>query len=618
MSISNNSTNLQLDTARHSFAHLLAGAVYAMFPEAQFGVGPVIENGCYYDFILPRVLIPEDLVILEQKINSLLQRPLEYQEEFLTFSEAKELFMARGQGLKVELINDLENKKVFDQEEDLVTNGGVTVWRISDSLTGEMIFEDLCKGSHVASIKELRKVGFQLDKMSSVYWRGDQEHNISMQRIYVLIMESKEELKTYIEKRDEAKKRDHRIVGDQMGLFMFSDLVGKGLPLWLEKGATIKRTLERFIVEEEIRRGYRHVQTPDMASLELYKKSGHYPYYKDSMYAPITIDQEEYMLRPMTCPHHFQIYNQKPRSYKELPMRIAELAKLYRYEDSGALSGLTRVRCFCLADSHIVCTLDQAKEEATRALDLIDYCAEVFGLQKGVDYRYELALGDREEGKKFFKDDKAWDQAENSLREVLVERGDIFVEEVGEAAFYGPKIDIQMKNISGKEYSAFTVQYDFVMPKRFELSYYDANQEPQEPIVIHRSSIGAVERVFALLTEFYGGRFPFWLAPTQVKILTINDTVIDYVEQVTKILESTVLMKPLKYNEIRYELDTRSESLNKKIKEAELNKIPVIIVVGPKDKEANQVSLRVNLKGETKEVKIALEELKGYIDELQS
>ena len=616
MSISKNSNNLQLDTARHSFAHLLAGAVYAMFPEAQFGVGPVIENGCYYDFVLPRVLIPEDLVLLEQKINSLLQRPLEYQEEFLTYDQARELFMTRGQGFKVELINDLENKKNLDQEEDLSTDGGVTIWRISDSLTGEMVFEDLCKGPHIENIKELRKVGFFLDKMSSVYWRGDQERNISMQRIYVLIMETKEDLKQYLEKREDAKKRDHRILGDQMGLFMFSDLVGKGLPLWLEKGTTIKRLLERFIVEEEIRRGYRHVQTPDMASLELYKKSGHYPYYKDSMYAPIVIDQEEYMLRPMTCPHHFQIYNQKPRSYKELPMRIAELAKLYRYEDSGALNGLTRVRCFCLADSHIVCTLDQAKDEVIRALDLIEYCSNIFGLRKGIDYRYELALGDRVEEKKFYKDDQAWDQAEGVLRQALQERGENFVEEVGEAAFYGPKIDIQMKNITGKEYSAFTVQYDFVMPKRFELKYYDASQEEQEPVVVHRSSIGAVERVFALLTEFYGGRFPFWLAPTQVKILTINDTVLDYVEQITKILDTTILMHPLKYNEIRYETDTRAESLNKKIKEAELNKIPVIIVIGPKDKEANQVSLRVNLKGEAKEIKIDLVDLKKYIEEL--
>jgi threonyl-tRNA synthetase len=615
MSISQNSQNLELDKKRHSFAHLMAAAVQEMFPEAQFGVGPVIENGCFYDFILPRTLIPEDLPLIEDKISKFLKEQLIIEKQEMSFEEAISFFEKSNQLLKVELLNDLASKGTTNMDEAELalfdqTQPIITMYSIINKKTGDVIFQDLCKGPHIEEIKELRSVGFKLDKFSSAYWRGDQDRNISMQRIYALVFETKDELKAFIAQREEAKKRDHRVLGEQLSLFMFSDIVGKGLPLWLEKGATIKRVLERFIVEEEIRRGYRHVNTPDMANLALYEKSGHYPYYKESMYVPIEIDKEQYMLRPMTCPHHFQIYLQKPRSYRELPMRIAELAKLYRYEDSGALTGLTRVRCFCLADSHIVCMPEQAKEESARALDLIEYCASVFGLEKNKDYRYELSLGDRGEDKKFFKDDKAWDFAEGVLREVLEERGEQFNEEVGEAAFYGPKIDIQMRSITGKESTAFTVQYDFVMPKRFELKYMDSEQNEQETVVIHRSSIGAIERIFAFLTEFYGGRFPFWLAPEQIRILTINDQVLPYVEKVKEILSETVLMKPLKYNEIRYEIDSRSESLGKKIRESELDKIPMTFIIGQKDVENNEVSIRTK----TSEDKVKLNELKAYLE----
>jgi threonyl-tRNA synthetase len=625
MSIPKNTTNFSLDVKRHSFAHILAAAVQEMFPEAQFGVGPVIENGCYYDFILPRTLIPEDLNLIEEKIKEMFERDLAFKKQEMTIDEAIVFFEDRNQPLKVELLIDIKTRgttKLDETESELVSgdNKTVSIYRIVDEQTGEVLFQDLCKGPHVATIKELNgdepgpnspiikdgkglPIDFKLDKISGAYWRSDQKRNIQMQRIYALVFENDEILGEFLYQRSEAKKRDHRIVGEQMELFTFSDIVGKGLPLWLEKGATIRRTLERFIVEEEIRRGYRHVITPDIAKLELYEKSGHYPYYKDSMYAPIEVDDEKFMLRPMTCPHHFQIYNQKPRSFKELPMRIAEIAKLYRYEDSGALSGLTRVRCFCLADSHIVCSPEQADTEIHAALDLIEYCAEVFGLEKGKDYQYRLSLGDREDQSKYFKDDKAWDTAEDTLRNVLKDRKAPFFEESGEAAFYGPKIDIQMKNINGKEETAFTVQYDFVMPKRFDLSYFDENQEKKECIVIHRSSIGALERVFAFLVEFYGGRFPIWLAPVQVKILTINDKVNDYVEKIKTELSDIVLMKPLKYNEIRYEVDDRAESLGKKIREAEMDKVPVIFIVGPKDMEAGEVSVRAN--GEEKKVKLA-------------
>ncbi len=613
-------------TKRHSFAHLMAAAVQEMFPETVFGIGPVIENGCYYDFILPRTLIPEDLTLIEEKIKELMERNLAYKMQEMTLEEALVFFMDRGQKLKVELLHDIKTKgttRLDETEQELFIEGEtpkVTIYRIVDEQTGEVLFEDLCRGPHIESIKDLNgehpyegspiiknghglPIGFKLDKFSGSYWRGDQKRDIQMQRIYALVFENDELLGKFLFDRAEAKKRDHRVIGQQLELFTFSDLVGKGLPLWLEKGATVRRILERFIVDEEIKRGYRHVLTPDMANLNLYRTSGHYPYYQESMYPPMVFDNEEFMLRPMTCPHHFAIYQAKPRSYRELPLRIAELAKLYRYEDSGALTGLTRVRSFCLADSHIVCTPDQAGSEIHSALDLIEYCADVFGLKKDEHYTYRLSLGDRSDEGKYYKDDNAWEGAENVLRDVLVARGSKFIEARGEAAFYGPKIDIQMKSITGKEDTAFTVQYDFVMPKRFELTYINEDQEEMEPVVIHRSSIGSIERVFAFLIEFYGGRFPFWLAPEQIRILTVNDKVLDYVEQISEILRGTVLMKPTKFNELRFELDARPESLGKKIREAELDKIPVIMIVGPKDMENSEVSVRAS--GEEKKVKLA-------------
>lgn len=378
-------------------------------------------------------------------------------------------------------------------------------------------------------------------------------------------------------------ENDHRKLGQKLELFTFSDLVGSGLPLWLPKGATIRRILERFIVDTEIAWGYQHVYTPDIAKLDLYKTSGHYPYYKDSMYAPIEIDEHEFMLRPMTCPHHFELYANRPRSYRELPFRIAELAKLYRYEGSGELSGLVRVRSFCLSDAHIVCTdKDQAAQEVGKALDLIEYIATVFGLKLGENYHYRLSLGDRNDEKKYYKNDIAWNEGEEMLRSVLQARGGQFVEATGEAAFYGPKIDIQMKDARGKENTAFTVQYDFCMPDRFNLTYIAADGTEKRPVVVHRSSIGAIERVMAFLIEHYAGAFPLWLAPVQVKLLPISETHFPY----TKKVHDTLLKAG-----IRVELDESNESLGKKVRNVKLEKIPYYIVVG--DQEMSEQSLGI-------------------------
>ena len=384
-------------------------------------------------------------------------------------------------------------------------------------------------------------------------------------------------------------ENDHRKLGQKLELFTFSDLVGSGLPLWLPKGATIRRILERFIIDTEIAWGYHHVYTPDIAKLDLYKTSGHYPYYKDSMYAPITIDEHEFMLRPMTCPHHFQVYSDRPRSYRELPLRIAELAKLYRYEGSGELSGLVRVRSFCLADSHIFCAgKDQAIEEMGKALDLIEHVASVFGLKFGEDYWYRLSLGDRKDDKKFYKNDTAWDEGEELIRGLLKKRGVDFREAEGEAAFYGPKIDIQMKDMRGKENTAFTVQYDFCLPDRFNLTYIDTDGQEKRTLVVHRSSIGAIERVMAFLIEHYAGAFPLWLAPIQVKLLPISENHLDYAQAVGGALQKAG---------IRFELDSSNESLGKKVRNAKLEKVPYYIVIGDQEVTAQTLGIEHRTEG---------------------
>lgn len=603
-----------LHAMRHSLAHITASAVRRLWPEAKFGIGPVVENGYYYDIDLGDTKISEDdFGKIEKKMAEIVAEGQNFEHFTLPIDEAIAWARDNGQPYKEELLNDLKRsgttvaKDLDASEMGTIAEGDAALEEVGFYRNGD--FTDLCRGPHVGNTSEVG--AFKLLRVAGAYWRGN-EKNPQMQRLYGVAFVSKEELDQYMERLEQAKLRDHRKLGKELDLFTVSPLVGKGLPLWTERGAKIRRLLERFIVEEEERRGYHHVMTPDIAGIGLYETSGHYPYYKDSMYSPIDIDGEQFMLRPMTCPHHFQLYLDKQRTYKELPMRIAELAKLYRYEQSGELSGLIRVRSFTLADSHIVCSIDQAKAEAMGALDLIEYCATVFGLEKGKDYRYRLSLGDRSDEGKYYKDDEAWERAESVLREVLSERDDPYYEASGEAAFYGPKIDVQMKNVLGKEDTAFTVQYDFVMPKRFKLTYKDENNIDQEPVVIHRSSIGAIERVFAFLTEFYAGWFPFWLAPEQVRILTINDTVSGYVNEVADVLKGTIHMKPLKYNEIRFSVDSRNESLGKKIREATALKVPVQLIIGPKDMEAREVSVRM----QGGEEKVALDKLSEFLSHL--
>ena len=549
----------KLQTVRHSASHIMAEAVRSVFPGVKFGIGPAIDNGFYYDFDLPRAIAPEDLPGLEEKMRELIKSGLVFKRENVTKEEARQLF--KDQPYKLELIEDL-------------TEGDISIYRSGD-------FVDLCAGPHVNSTKEIPADGFKLDKVAGAYWRGS-EKNPMLQRIYGLAFGSKKALDEYLALQEEIKKRDHRKIGKDLDLFVFSDLVGKGLPLFTEKGSVIRRELERFVVDEEIKRGYRHVYTPDLANIELYRTSGHYPYYKDTMYPIMKVDEDELMLRPMTCPHHYQLYASRPRSYKELPFRIAELAKQFRYEKSGELTGLLRVRSFCLADSHIICQAEQAVNEINQVLDLIEYAASVLGLNEG--RRYRLSMGDRKDEKKYYKDDAAWDYAEDVLRQVLTNRKADFFEASDEAAFYGPKIDIQMKNFAGKEDTVFTVQYDFVGPKRFHLAYRDKDGQEREPIVIHRSSIGAIERTMAFLIEHYAGAFPVWLSPVQVVVIPISDRHVEYARKVEA---------QLKAANIRVETDDASERMNQKIRQAQLQKVPYMLVVGDREAEAGTVNVRL-------------------------
>jgi threonyl-tRNA synthetase len=556
----NNNDNLS--NLRHSCAHLLAAAVMELWPHAKRTIGPAIEDGFYYDFDFGDTKISEDdFPQIEEKMKTLVKEWKEFRRKEVSKEEA--LSHNQGNEYKKELIEEFSED---GQHLTIYTSGNYT---------------DLCRGGHCPHPNNDLK-HFKLLSVAGAYWRGN-EKNKMLTRIYGTCFPTKKALDDYIVQQEEAKKRDHRKLGAELDLFTFSDLVGKGLPLWTPKGTTVRRELERFVVEEELKRGYLHVMTPDLARLDLYRTSGHYPYYKDTMYAPIAIDEDEFMLRPMTCPHHFELYKSKPRSYKELPMRLAELAKLYRYEKSGELSGLMRVRSFCLADAHIIATPAQARQEINGVLDLIDFASSAFGLQAGKDYRYRLSLGDRANEKKYFKDDAAWDNAEAVLREVLTNRNAAFFEAADEAAFYGPKIDVQIKNIHGKEETAFTVQYDFVMPKRFSLTYTNEQGEAAEPIVIHRSSIGAIERTMAFLIEKYGGAFPLWLAPVQVVVVPIAERHNEAAE--------TIVQK-LKKAGIRAEADTRSQPMQAKVRDHTLQKVPYLAIIGDTEINSNTVSLR--------------------------
>lgn len=553
----------KIEVIRHSLSHILAMAVLDMFPEAKLAIGPAIENGFYYDFDLPRTLIPEDLPILEDKMRKILKKDEKFIKSEAKIDDALAATKKSGTIYKAELIADLKKEGTK---------------KVSFYKTGE--FSDLCAGPHVASTQSLRNVGFKLTSIAGAYWRGD-EKNKMLQRIYGVAFGSKAELDEYLKTMEEAKKRDHRKLGQELGIFTIDETVGKGLPLWLPKGAILRQTLQRFIEDEETKRGYSRTYTPVIGSTKLYKMSGHWDHYKEDMYPAMDLDGEEYVLRPMTCPHQFMIYKNDLKSYKDLPIRYAELAEMYRREKSGELSGLSRVMGFTLNDAHIICTPDQLEKEFLAVLDLIKYSLKCLGLSDDVWYRASL----RDKSKtKYLANEKLWEESEKTLIKILKKAGIKYEVGVGDAAFYGPKADIQIKNYLGKEETIITVQIDLNSADRFDMTYIDQKGEKKRPVIIHRSAIGCVERTVAFLLEKHAGHLPTWLAPVQVSVATVGMSAKKYAKDVHKSLID---------NGIRAELRDDNETIGKKIRESELQKIPYMLVIGDKEIAAKSVAVRV-------------------------
>jgi threonyl-tRNA synthetase len=547
-----------LDVLRHSTAHLMAQAVQSLFPGTQVTIGPTIEDGFYYDFKRGQAFTPEELAKIESRMEEIAKANLQVTRQEMPKAQAIELFRQLGEDYKVQII-------------EAIPEATVSLYRQGD-------WVDLCRGPHVPSTGVLR--AFKLTGVAGAYWRGD-ENNEMLQRIYGTAWPTKQALKEHLQRLEEAKKRDHRKLGQELGLFMISDAIGPGLPLWLPKGAMVRSILERYIVDIERSVGYQHVNTPQLARVDLYKRSGHWDHFKDNMYPLMEFEnKEELVLRPMNCPHHITIYKHGLHSYRDLPIRLAELGTMYRYERSGALSGLSRVRAMTLNDAHIFCLPDQIQSEAVGVLRLIERVYRDFGFK---DYWYRLSLRNPKDKANFVDNDAMWDGAEAHLRRALSEVGVSYKEAIGEAAYYGPKIDVQLNDVLGHSETLSTVQLDFYLPERFELEYVDKDGQYKRPVMIHRGVISTMERMMAFLIEHYAGNFPLWLAPAQVRILTVTD---DHKEYANRVFEE------LRNSGWRVELDDRNEKLGYKIREAQLAKIPYAVVVGDKEVAAQTVAPR--------------------------
>ena len=544
---------------RHSTAHLLAAAVTELYPDAKYAIGPAIENppGFYYDFDFGRPISEADLPAIESRMRKLAQADIPFVHETLPRQEAIAEFRKRGQDFKLELIADK------------VGGDGVSVYRTGD-------FLDLCLGPHVRSTRDLK--AFKLQRVSGAYWRGD-EKRPQLTRIYGTAWQTPKELEEYLKFLEEAEKRDHKKLGKDLKLFAVDDRVGPGLPLWLPDGATIRRELERFIVDEELARGYKHVRTPDVARLDLYRQSGHAQLYAEYMYPPMKFeDGEELELRPVNCPHHIVIYQTELRSYRDLPLRIAEIGNNWRYERSGTLAGMNRVRSFALNDAHIFCTPEQLMDEVKGAIDLALYFSKVLGID---EFWYRLSTRD-DVKEKWLGDEAQWQEAQAALAEALEAMGQTYQVGAGEAAFYGPKIDFQVYDAHRREFTNSTVQVDFQLPQRFDLEYVAEDGSRKRPVMVHRGAAGAMERLFSYLIERYAGAFPTWLHPTQVVVASVRDEFNDYADKVGAELRKA---------RVRVEIDTRSERLDRKIRDAKTKKVPYIAVVGASEVETSSVNL---------------------------
>lgn len=563
----------------HTTSHIMAQAIKRLYKDVKLAIGPAIDGGFYYDFDTEYRFSEADFEKIEAEMKKIIKEDLPIERFELPRSEAIKLMKDAGEDYKVELIEDLPEDEV-----------------LSFYKQGE--FTDLCAGPHLMSTGKVKCV--KILSTSGAYWRGD-EKNKMLQRIYAISFPKASLLEEHLAKLEEAKQRDHRKLGKDLELFMTHKLVGSGLPMYLPNGATVRRLLERYIQDKEIRMGYKHVYTPSLANVELYKTSGHWDHYKEDMFPVMKMDNEELVLRPMNCPHHMLIFKSKMRSYKDLPIRIGELAHDFRYEDSGTVCGIERVREMCQNDAHLFVRPDQIKDEVGKVVKLILDVYKDFGFK---DYKFRLSLRDKNDKHKYFDDDEMWDKAESQLREILTELGLDFYEAEGEAAFYGPKLDVQLKSAIGHDVTVSTCQLDFLLPQRFELEYIGEDGKAHRPVVIHRAILGTLDRFMAFLIEETKGAFPTWLAPVQVKVLPISDKHLEYANKVKEALLD---------KEVRVEVDDRAEKIGYKIREAQLQKVPYMLIVGDKEQEAGEVGVRNRKDGDVGAMK--LEKFVEKIDE---
>ena len=584
----NNKPQENLEKMRHTLSHVLAAAVTELYPTAKFGIGPAIENGFYYDIDFGDTKISDaDLEKIEKKMRGIIARKLPMIKREATKQEALNWARDHKQDLKVELI------------EELPENDKITFYDMGD------IFTDLCKGPHV---KDLSEVGpFKLTRVAGAYWRGDEKREM-LTRVYGVAFNTEKELEEYLKRQEEAKARDHRKLGKELDLFCFSDLVGVGLPLFTPRGTELRELMANYSLSLRGREGFKKVWTPHITKTDLYKTSGHYAKFGDELFMVHSqVNGEDFAMKPMNCPHHTQIFASRPRTYKEMPVRYMEATTDYRDEKTGELGGLSRVRSLTQDDSHVFCRKDQIKEEVARLVAIVKELYTTVGMQK-----LRARLSYRSDEDKYLGDKKLWEMAQNQIKQAAIDNGLDYFEQEGEAAFYGPKIDFMAEDAIGREHQLATIQLDFVMPERFGLEFTNEKGEKERPVMLHHATLGSIERFLSVFIEHTGGWFPFWCAPEQVRVVTVNDKVSDYVDKIKKILDGIVLDKPLKYNELRYTVDDSADSLGKKIKRATDMKIPAILVVGPKDAEANEVSIRLR----DKEEKVKLSKLADYLCKL--
>ncbi len=561
---------------RHSYAHLLAVAVLKLYPQAKLGMGPAIENGFYYDFDIDKSISVDDLPKIEAQMKKLISSNISFEQEKMPLSGARKLF--EDQPYKLEIIDDIEK----DGQSE------VSIYK-----SGE--FTDLCNGPHISSTNELDVDAFKLERVAGVYWKNN-ENNKQLQRIYGVAFDSKKELEQYTRNLEEAEDRDHRKIGNDLDLFSIDPLVGNGLVLWHPKGAILWRIIEDYWYKEHLKNGYELVRSPHIGSRKLWEKSGHWDFYSGSMYSPIEINtsleeveegtkvdnSDQYLLKPMNCPFHIQIYNSRPRSYRELPIKWAECGTVYRYEKSGELLGLTRVRGFTQDDAHIICSKEQAKGGLSKVVDLILSVYKAFGFDRN-QVKVYLSLRDNKDNIKYTGSDEGWEFTESILREVAQEKGLDYKEEIGEAAFYGPKLDFKINDVLGREWQCSTLQFDFNLPERFNMTFINKLGEKEKPYVLHRALFGSFERFIGLLIEHYAGAFPTWLAPVQARVISVSDKACDYVDKVVAELSGAG---------VRVDSDKSNETLGKKIRMGQIQKIPYLLIVGDKEKEAKNVAVR--------------------------